>query len=486
MNAPVYLLLSREQLLALGVSDVAINNLMFANTAQAIALNPTLTLNRSAAMDDLPELPFRKILSYLSLEDRIRSRAVARRWRTTIDLQKVTSLFYRSDPEEFDREESCVMSGVSAWNFISSSSFEFFNTFAKSILSNLKHLHLHEIRFDARVTKIFSLTLNSFSWLEELTIAGPRIPWTPPVIFELNLPMLNAIQIRSVNGIKELTLNAPRLLDVTFFDSALSLNFVHRNSVEKLTTNCEDNVNFWGLENLKHLYLENPMGEDRMRQISNLRQLKELHLVGCRFYSTSRGNYIYIHPGLKIYLRGMLLDDPIDSNVLISNYFFGYLAKNESRLAGEIPFERFLSYSAIEAVSPELAINILNRFTDLIEIHVDSAVQDIERFLGVLKNFNNIVALEFKFPQRKCLFDRLPDYCNVQKLTINNPPPDLDFLLRLKDLKVLRINLLNGGQPVVISMVSRKRFRVVVKHGISKFARDLKAAIQNIIEMYEV
>ena len=80
-------------------------------------------------MDDLPELPFEKVLSYLSLEDRLKSRAVSRRWYWTINNFKVKSLCYLDHPAGFIRGKSRLVSGAFARNFISSSRFEwrFFN-----------------------------------------------------------------------------------------------------------------------------------------------------------------------------------------------------------------------------------------------------------------------------------------------------------------------------------------------------------------------
>ena len=101
-------------------------------------------------MDDLPELPFEQVLSYLSLEDLLKSRAVSRAWYNRIDNFKVKSLCFSNLPSGFIDGKSRLVSGVFVQNFISSTRFEcFFGTFGQSILYNLKHLRLCELRLKA-------------------------------------------------------------------------------------------------------------------------------------------------------------------------------------------------------------------------------------------------------------------------------------------------------------------------------------------------
>ena len=114
---------------------------------------------------DLPELPLEKMLSYLSLEDLIKSRAVSRRWHKTIDSFKVKSLCYSSHPSGFIFGKSRLVSGAFARNFISSTRFaSFFNTFGQTILSNLKHLRLCDLHLGEENEKAFFQVLNSVSW----------------------------------------------------------------------------------------------------------------------------------------------------------------------------------------------------------------------------------------------------------------------------------------------------------------------------------
>lgn len=139
---------------------------------------------------------------------------------------------------------------------------------------------------------------------------------------------------------------------------------------------------------------------------------------------------LYGRVHLKIYLYGCLLNGSDDSAINIAAlYNAGYLslAANHTKLANEIhvPLSTFLFYHSIESVAPELAVNILERFIDLVSVFVSRPVQDIQRFLEVLKMFE-IVHLEFapNTHQPQDLFNRLPEYCAVQKLTIFNLPPD--------------------------------------------------------------
>ena len=130
-------------------------------------------------MNDLPVLPFEKVLSYLSLEDVIKSRAVSRSWCQMIDSFKVKSLCYSRHPEGFIYEKSRWVSGAFAQNFISSTRFEFFfKTFGQTILSHLKHLRLYAIDLHAVSRTAFTRALNSFGQLEELDLISK---WNLPI-----------------------------------------------------------------------------------------------------------------------------------------------------------------------------------------------------------------------------------------------------------------------------------------------------------------
>ena len=151
----------------------------------------------------------------------------------------------------------------------------------------------------------------------------------------------------------------------------------------------------------------------------------------------------YGRTDLKIYLRGILLASPDDAAIdslspfLNENAFFR-LAEDPSRLADEIPFHRNLGYSAIERIDQEVAVDLLSRFS-LDTIYVTETVRDVERFLKLFKSFPSVSMLEFLREQPQDLFDRLPEYCAIQKLIIYREIADLNFLCRLGHLVHLEV-----------------------------------------------
>ena len=195
-------------------------------------------------LNDLPVLPFEKILSYLSLKDRIRSRAVSRRWYHAINKFRTKSLSFSEHPIERTHPKSRWVNGAFDQNFIHSSKFDlFFQTFSQTILSSLKHLRLFGL--DHREDKLaFVQILNSFGQLEQLAIYRVCFLCSPYSSgqFELNLPLLTSLQMEAVNGftkwgIIKLTLKAPRLRKLKLVHcGGLNLDLVHPESVEKLST----------------------------------------------------------------------------------------------------------------------------------------------------------------------------------------------------------------------------------------------------------
>ena len=290
----------------------------------------------------------------------------------------------------------------------------------------------------------FAQALISFGQLEELDLFSFD-GWLDPVEFELNLPILKSIHFEYLRVIKTLNLDAPRLQKIKLVDCPhLSLVFVHGESVERLLTHWLGYTAVKNLMNLKYLYTGYSAIDSTL--LSGLKYLKVFHLN----YEFSVLNLFeqkrrYGLADLKIYLCSLFLNCPddlaIDSLMGYNNIeAFVHLAENRSRLADEIPFHDYLDYSAIERVDPGLAIDVLSRFTDFRQIEVDEPVQDIERFLDVLKNFGNIEELEFCRDQPQDLFDRLPEHSAVQKLVIHGEPSDFEFLPRLNHLIELDVN----------------------------------------------
>lgn len=417
-------------------------------------------------MEDLPELPFEKVLSYLNLEDVIRSRAVSRGWYQRINHFRVSSLFYSDRPIGFIYEKNRLVSGSFVNNSISSSSkFEsFVNISRQPILSNLKRLRLCGLQINNKISA-FAQTLESFGQLvEELGIFNfddplASTPWldsNPREKMHLHLPMLRSIHLEDVHSIKRLILKAPRLERIQIRDCRhLALYVVHDESVEMLNIDHLDCVplkKLKKLKNLRYLYIKHTSKELDSTLLSDLPQLKEIHLLNHKqALDLAEQKQRYGRIDLKVFYCGCQLAGPDskaiprlltkysdDYNYSVNPGFFDFLAKNLLRLADEIPFFGEFSYSEIQHLEPNLAINFLNKFTDLKKIRV-APVHDVECFLVVLKKLSRIVDLvSDKQPQD--LFDRLPEHCAVQQLTINSELSDFRFLTRLKHLLTLQLS----------------------------------------------
>ena len=387
-------------------------------------------------MDELPELPFEKVLSYLSLEDRLKARAVSRRWYHQINSLKVKTLCYSQRPAGFIEGKRRLVSGALARNFISSQRFGFFfATFRPTILSNLKHFRLCDLRLNKKTRKSFAQTIQSFGQLEQLDII--RFNFHPYLWaekeFKLTLPMLTGIWLEDVRGLRKLALDAPRLLRIKLVNDlhfpTLQLRIVHSESVEWLMTDRSNAVTVNGMKNLQVLY---GLGQIDPASLFSLEQLKEIHLqlndglLERLFVQKHR----HSRTDLKIYLCGLLLNGPDDPAIRSLRYdftgnafneeTFGCLAENPSRLADEVPFVRTLDYSVIERVAAGTEVSLLKRFTSLTKITVSQPVKDTERFLNVLKNLHNIERLVFDCDQPQDLFDRLPEHCSAIQRLINN------------------------------------------------------------------
>ena len=475
-------------------------------------LKPT---QHKVKMDDLPVLPFEKVLSYLSLEDLIKSRAVSRSWCKMIDSFKVKSLCYSEYRIGFIYERNRWVGGAFAQNFISSSRFElFFKTFGKTIFSHLKHLRLYALDLHAGSRTAFTRALNSFGQLEELDLIGK---WNSKRNnkkrrqLTLNLPMLRSVHFNEVCGIEKLTLNAPMLQKVKVSRSRLSLDLVYGESVEWFHVywnfRC---VKVESLKNLKYLYVGHGTEID-FPLLFGLKQLKAIYLTSDNdVHELFELKQRYGRADLKVYRLGCLLDGPEDpamhSNFnLYNGENFLYLAANPSKLADEIPFCFLFNYAAIEHLAPELQANILNRLTGLVQISLDRPVQDIERFMNFLKTYNQIADIQTLSDQSPDLLDRLPEHCGLQRLNLLITHSDLEFLFRLKNLMYLHLWFARrmdtktirraleglefleyfqfqylGTSPTCyeVYIKSSKRFKVYVDGKKQVDTRDLNAVIQ--------
>ena len=416
---------------------------------------------KAKTIDELPELPFEKVLSYLSLEDRLKARAVSRGWRKKFDSYPVKSLCYAGDQLAFIKIKRRLVSGAFACIF--STKFDsFFNAFGRSILSNLKRLRLYELDLNDLNANAFHSTLNSFSQLEELSLFSID---GQVIIFELNLPMLTSLHLEGVFGIEVVDVDAPRLnkIKVVQCGAYLDLVIVHGESVECLVADLLKCTEVKNLKNLRRIYTEDLTAIDPTF-LSDLGQLKEIHImkrdeVSNLFEQKQR----YGLTDLKIYLWGLLLNGPDDQ-----------LTENPSRLIAWIPFCKHLNYSAIERFHPDVANSIVGSCTNLYRCTIDEPVQDIERFLALLNKFPNIDTLEFWGDHPQDLFDRLPEHSAIQSLTIARPPSGLDFLCKLKDLIYLDVNCSMGPELI------RKLFKELPTLSYFEFVYNNRRATINV------
>ena len=398
-------------------------------------------------MGDLPEVPFEKVLSYLSLQELIRSRAVSRLWRDRIDIYRMRSLCYSDRPRGFIHGNGQWIRGAFDQYFINSSAgfASFFKTFGSTTFSGLKRLRLCDVHLSAEEGMALPETLASFRHLESLDIIRLNCSSAanPESQFQLNLPMLKSIRLDGVDGIGQLTVNAPRLKQVRL-EHCPRVSIVHVESVEKLIIGESTTTAIEQLKNLKNLHVLT-FAEVDPTLLSGLDQLKELHLVfENNLRDLFRQKRRYSRADLKIYLAGCLLDEPSDplisSLIYFNSNYLVSLASNPSRLADEIPFQLLLDYPLIERVAPELAPNILKRFIDLKLIAVNEPIQDLQRFLNFLRSFDNIVELRVKGDQPQELFDQLPEPSAIRKLEIKCEVSDFRFLFNLKNLMYLYVN----------------------------------------------
>ena len=273
-------------------------------------------------LDELPELPFLKVLDYLSLQDLFRLRSVSRSCYEKVVI-RVTSLCFSDRRYIYGR--SRWLSGAFAQNFISSNQFvTFFDTFSQTILSNLRHLRLCDLDVRERDRATFIRTLNLFGQLEQLDMI--HVLCRPPRGAELNLPMLTGIHLENLYACRKFTLNTPRLRNVEFRSNYygngyghLRVEIVHGESVERLITDSSEYLEVMTLKNLKYLSAGYFLRTDSTL-LSSLKQLKEIRTdskwaVSELFEQKQQ----YGRDDLKVYFKGLLLYGPDDPAFINAN-----------------------------------------------------------------------------------------------------------------------------------------------------------------------
>ena len=352
-----------------------------------------------------------------------------------------------------------------AGNLIASTRFDsFLAIFRPTVLSNLRHLRIYDICRLRLVSNemspkknglsVLAQTLSSFRQLQKVEFIGTMDSQfyggrkCRENELKLKLPMCTTIHFENLLGIEKVAVEAPTLRKIKLVNSDRSkeveLSLVHGESVERLATDGLVRLHINDLRNLRYVHIFRSSESDLMSvsRLEQFEELEELHL--------HKGNQV-LHlerllqqkPNLRVYRFDYLLNgsrDPLAARFEVYDQeLLVYLAEQPARLVNEIPFCESLPYEAIERVAPESTINLLNRFTDLREITVNSPVQDIQRFLDLLKSLRIIVRLEFAGAQPQELFDQLPEHLAAPELVIRGDPSNLRFLLKLKHLTVLNV-----------------------------------------------
>ena len=396
----------------------------------------------------LADVPFEKILNYLSLEERIHLRLVSRRWCHTINNLRPTRLCYARRERGFIFAKNRLISGAFAQNFIYSPNFDvFFDTFGSTILSGLKHLRICELDLSTGMRKVLMSVVNTFDRLEALDLLRFSLEGNA-VTFRLVLPMLNSLYLEDLDAVKKIILVTPRLSSIKILDwsSSFSLEIEHPESVRRLTTWELARVRLEQLTNLTHLYL-GQYAEMDYPFLTSLQQLEEIHLadkdnVRQAFkQKESAGRY-----DLKIFYCGLQLTDPGDQALdALSCYYpndtICYLAKNTLRLASEIAFSESFAWAVAGDIPPGYDVNVFKRFIKSDSLIVNGLVrlERIDRFLHLVNSLN-IASLAFDNYQEPDLFDQFTENCTIQKLFLYQTVYGLEFLPRLKHLICLQIN----------------------------------------------
>lgn len=432
----------------------------------------------------LPDLAFEQILEHLELKELIKSRAVSRGWLQKVDRFRVECLCFSEWEKDHILDKYRRISGRFSSKFIRLSNFEFFKTFANSILRNLKHLRVLDLNVEQRCPN-FIVVLNSLNRLVSLGIIAVHGMYGD---LQLTLENLRSIHLEDVPGHATLVLDAPRLSKIKVWDPNFKLIVVHPESVQSVVIKNDQNLELKRFKNLEVFHCERLLDVDS-EFVCERQRLKAINFVGHQATLRALHDQKQRHnrTDLKIFYHGLCLNT-VDDYAGLPNYLtlsealVGRMIANFSRLTDELSFYEYIYYySNIELAVPRVPAGFWRRFTGLRSIDVRE-VENIDRFLDFLKCFNNVVSLSFRHQQPQELFDQLPSHCSSLQVLNIESDPGLQFVFDLKHLFSLAVaNQVDGefirevfgrlqwmrnfsfyfkGRPFSVSLNEQKKFCV--------------------------
>lgn len=401
--------------------------------------------------NELPFEVFRKIFSYLHLDEVLRARAVSRQWCAFIDCFNLSNLLYSEWPRKFIFDQKRLVSGPFATNFIPSLSFDsFFNAYADSILVRLKHLRICDLKASSALSDV----LNSFTLLKNLELI--RIVNLDAVIHLVSLSLEN-LYIEELEGLERLTLDAPKLLNIRIwfvqYPKMFDLQLVRPEQVESVELDFYNGcLNGGGFKNLKFFYVNDLVGIPESF-LQNLEQLREIHLIYpyAVLRSLLNQKQAYERSNLKIFYHGLCLpaNEYPESSDWLNETVADLLidARNAPNLADKLLYKT-IGFSSIERVFARMPDTLWKRFTNLRKLYVPENPQNMQEFREFLGKFNSVLELEFHIDGPRCqrLLDQLADYCpSLQVFRIHcDAGLNFEFVLRFRHLTTLSIHYSGG------------------------------------------
>ena len=404
---------------------------------------------------DLPFEVFRKIFSYLRLEEILRARAVSKLWCAYIDHFRVTSLLYSQWPAEFVFDQKRLISGPFVANYVRSLNVDcFFNAYADSIFAHLKHLRICDLDLGASSPAPFQVLNGSFRQLRSLDLI--RVLNLDAQI-QLESYTLESLFIEEAVGVQKFCLDAPELLNIRIwfvqYPEIFDLQLISPEKVESIELDFYNGcLEQGGFKNLKFFYATD-MLQVGATLLQGLDQLREIHLTYsyAALRSLLNQKHDYNLNNLKIFYHGLCLqpNDYRESSDWFNESVVELLidARNQSSLADRLLYKT-IGFSSIERVFASVPDTLWKRFTNLRKISVPENPQHMQEFREFLGKFDDILELEFHIDGPRCqrLLDQLADYCpSVQVFRIIcGAGLNFDFVLRFKHLTILSIDYSGG------------------------------------------